>query len=174
MLCEKCKKNEATVFYREVINGKEKKYSLCAECAAELEKSGEISLNTTYFEPMNSLNALNSIFGSLFTSDERQSRKLSASKKCNLCGASFAELVSEGRVGCPECYRCFSEELERTISSIHPNTVHNGKSPSKLREKLDVKRKIRSLESELKEAIKDERYERAAQIRDELNALRAQ
>ena len=39
MLCEKCKKNEASVFYRENINGKERKYSLCPECAAELEKN---------------------------------------------------------------------------------------------------------------------------------------
>ena len=35
-----------------------------------------------------------------------------------------------------------------------------------------MKRRIRSLEGELKDAIKDERYERAAQIRDEINGLR--
>lgn len=45
MLCEKCKKNEASVFYRENINGKERKYSLCPECAAELEKNGEIKFS---------------------------------------------------------------------------------------------------------------------------------
>ena len=41
MLCEKCSKNEATVFYREIVNGKEKKYSLCSDCAAKLEKEGK-------------------------------------------------------------------------------------------------------------------------------------
>ena len=34
MLCEKCKKRTATVFYNENINGKTRSYSLCAECAA--------------------------------------------------------------------------------------------------------------------------------------------
>ena len=38
MKCEKCQKNEATVFYRENINGKEAKYHLCPKCASELEK----------------------------------------------------------------------------------------------------------------------------------------
>ena len=32
MLCDKCGKNNAEVFYKENINGKETKYSLCHEC----------------------------------------------------------------------------------------------------------------------------------------------
>ena len=36
MLCEKCKKRTATVFYNENINGKTRSYSLCAECAAKM------------------------------------------------------------------------------------------------------------------------------------------
>ena len=35
MLCENCKKKEATVFYEENINGKKKSYKLCPDCAAE-------------------------------------------------------------------------------------------------------------------------------------------
>ena len=64
--------------------------------------------------------------------------------------------------------------LQKTICDIHQNAVHTGRAPKKLSGKLDVKRRIRSLEGELKDAIKDERYERAAQIRDEINGLRGQ
>lgn len=39
-------------------------------------------------------------------------------------------------------------------------------------EKLDTKKHISELEAEQKEAVKNEDYERAAQIRDELKALR--
>ena len=42
MLCEKCKKRTATVFYNENINGKTKSYSLCAECAAKMREAGEL------------------------------------------------------------------------------------------------------------------------------------
>lgn len=172
MLCEKCKKNEATVYYREIVNGKEKSISLCADCARELEKKGEISLNTPSFFAQDDLGVFNSIFGSLFDTRPRQS--VTEGKKCPLCGASYAELAKEGKVGCPECYETFAKELERTIGGIHSNAVHTGRAPSRLRGKLDVKRRIRELEGELKEAISDERYERAAQIRDELNTLRGQ
>ena len=173
MLCEKCKKNEATVFYRENVNGNEKKYALCADCAKELEKSGEIQTNV--FRPQDDFPLMNSIFGSLFAPySAREPRRLSEDKRCPLCGASFRELAKEGRVGCASCYDTFSAELERTVSNIHSNAVHTGKTPSRLRGKLDVKKKIRALEGELKEAIRDERFERAAEIRDELNNLRAQ
>ena len=43
MICERCKKKEATVFYEENINGATRSYSLCSECAAELNKSGDLS-----------------------------------------------------------------------------------------------------------------------------------
>ena len=33
MLCEKCKKNEATFYYHENVNGNQKNYRLCADCA---------------------------------------------------------------------------------------------------------------------------------------------
>ena len=42
MLCEKCKKRTATVFYNENINGKTRSYSLCAECAAKMREAGEL------------------------------------------------------------------------------------------------------------------------------------
>ena len=80
MLCEKCKKNEASVFYRENINGKERKYSLCPECAAELEKNGEIKFSAfphlsdmNDFAPFGDFGSLNSIFGSLFSPESRRS-----------------------------------------------------------------------------------------------------
>lgn len=172
MICEKCMKKEAVIFYRENVNGKEKKYALCADCAKELEFKGEISINT--FPSQDEFGIFNSIFGSLFAPAENKLNKVSEGKRCPLCGATFRELAKEGKVGCASCYNTFANELGRTISNIHSNAVHTGKSPSKLRGKLDIKRKIRALENELKEAIRDERFERAAQIRDELNTLRAQ
>ena len=173
MLCERCKKNEATVHYREIMNGKEKKYLLCSDCAKELEKSGEISLSAPKFFNDAESGLFNSMFGSLFA-PQRGERSLSEAKKCPLCGATFGELVKEGKVGCAKCYDTFASELERTVTGIHGQSTHTGRSPAKLKDKLDVRQRIRALERELKDAIKDERYERAAELRDELNSLRAQ
>lgn len=173
MLCERCKKNEATVHYREIINGKERKYLLCGDCAREMEKSGEISFSAPKLFKDSEMGMLNSVFGSLFA-PARGTHAVSEAKKCPLCGATFSELVKEGKVGCAKCYDTFQAELERTISGIHSKESHTGKSPAKVRDKLDIKQRIRALELELREAIRDERYERAAELRDELNILRAQ
>ena len=38
MLCTKCGKKEATVYYKQNITGKITDYNLCSECAAEIRK----------------------------------------------------------------------------------------------------------------------------------------
>ena len=46
MLCEKCNKNEAVVYYKETVNGKTTSLSLCRKCAVRLneEKAGRITV----------------------------------------------------------------------------------------------------------------------------------
>lgn len=112
----KSKKNEATVFYRENVNGKEKNYSLCQKCAEKLEKKGEISFSTPSFFGNDDFGVFNSIFGSLFAPEFRSSQALSDTKRCPLCGASYSELAKEGRSDAPDAMTRLATELERTIS----------------------------------------------------------
>lgn len=175
MLCERCKKNEANYYYRENVNGTEKAYHLCAECAAELEKTGEIKGmgNDSFFDGFFGGSPMNSVFASLFAPTAREKRsQLKEKTKCTLCGASFEDLAREGKAGCPKCYEIFADELEHSIARIHGRTCHTGKEPQKYREKNETKRKITALEAELKESIQTENYERAAELRDEIKALR--
>lgn len=173
MLCEKCKKNEATVFYRENVNGKEKKYLLCADCASELEKKGQISLGGDFgFDGFfGDHDPIDSLFSSLFS----PAFKLTSSaneKHCPLCGSTFSDIVEMGKVGCPECYAEFRDELEPTLRRIHGKSSHSGRAPAKLKEKLERKKEIFSLENEMKEAVKNQEFERAAELRDKLKALK--
>lgn len=173
MLCERCKKNDAVLFYKESVNGKEKSLALCEKCAAEAEKKGEIG-NISFSDPFfsHSADSIDKLFGSLFGLPQYKQKTLSASKKCSLCGATFADLVSEGKAGCPECYKVFADELADTINNIHGTTVHNGNAPSRFRHDREKKKKIKNLQDELKKAVHEEQYERAAEIRDELKALK--
>lgn len=173
MLCDKCKKKDATFFYNESVNGQKKSLALCSDCASEAEKSGEIGAldfpKKTYFDPFEDMN---SIFGSLFGTPQYQKKSIGEVKRCTLCGAEFRELVAEGKVGCPECYKVFADELSHTIAKIHGTTAHNGSSPARFEEGRERKLKIKTLEAELKKAVAEEEYERAAQLRDELRALK--
>ncbi len=177
MLCQKCKKNEANVFYRENVNGKEKSYALCSECAHELEKSGEISKVFDDFGPFgmkshNDLFDLNGLFGSLFGGFTSAAvPTLTGSKRCPVCGESFADFTNSGKAGCPKCYEEFADELDGTISRIHGNTTHKGRVPKGWKSRLDRETQIKQLKKELETAIGAEEFEKAAELRDRIRQL---
>ncbi len=174
MLCDKCKKNEAVVFYREVINSQEKSMKLCASCAAAAEKTGELGKTkfAGVFDDKGYFADVDSLFGGLFGLPAYQKHKAVETKKCTLCGSTFPELVKHGKVGCPQCYSVFAEELSGSISKLHGATSHCGRAPGKLREGYERKEQIKKLEAELKSAIEREEYETAAELRDMLKSLR--
>ena len=177
MLCDKCGKNNAEVFYKENINGKETKYSLCHECAEKMEKDGEISFKAPHFFDdgfgFPDFSGFGSLIGSMLAPSHTKGTALSQ-KKCDLCGMTFEDFMSEGKAGCPRCYDTFADELERTIAQIHGGTRHIGKTPEKYREMHEREDKVASLRTKLNEAVKAENYEEAAKLRDEIKGLESE
>ena len=174
MLCEKCGKNEATFYYKENINGAEKTYHLCADCAKKLEESGEIrSFEENFFDSFNKIFSGDKLFGSLFAPvNARHTLGTPEKKKCPLCGSTFEDIVRNGKLGCPKCYEVFGEELPLTVQRIHGRTKHTGSVPKRFRAAIEQKEKIHTMEIELQEAVKNEEFEKAAELRDALRALR--
>lgn len=172
MLCEKCKKNNASFFFEENINGKKRSYALCQSCAEELKKSGELSntdfLNFGFSAPLSSLH--DSLFGSLFGSSS-QIGQISTKKSCPGCGSTLHDFRRLGKAGCGECYKTFAAELEGTIRSIHGNAKHTGRAPAKAKEKSKKESELNSLKNELKSAIENEEFEKAASLRDKIRSL---
>ena len=174
MLCETCKKRTATVFYNENINGKTRAYSLCGECAAKLREQGELKQISSMLgglaSPFSALQ--DDLFGGFFGIPGASGG--ATKKKCGGCGATYAEIASGGRVGCPDCYTTFREELARSIRSIHGTTTHAGAVPSKHREQQARATRLKQLKAELDTAIQKEDFERAATLRDEVHKLQAE
>lgn len=165
MLCERCKKNTATVFYEETINGETRSYSLCQTCAADMKKSGELS-NLFHFSGIGAMH--DQLFGGLFGTVEPIDQ---IRKTCPLCASSFSDLKKNGKVGCPECYKIFGEELNATIHSIHGNVKHIGRSPAKFRKNKEKENELKALKKQLKEAISTENFEEAALLRDKIHSM---
>jgi protein arginine kinase activator len=92
-------------------------------------------------------------------------------QSCPICGITFYEFRNEGRLGCPHDYICFDAELEPLIVNIHGATEHVGKHPRRLDGDSDWQTKLIRLRRELHEAVEDERYERASQLRDEIRRI---
>ncbi len=146
MLCSKCHKNEASVYFKQNINGEVREYALCPQCAAEAELG---------FTPIN-------LFGSMFT----PSRPKAERKRCTLCSSTFDVIKKRGKVGCAECYSVFSDELKPMIDSIHRGAKHIDRAPEGYSEKRKAENELEKLKNELKNAIEREEYERAAELRD--------
>ena len=171
MLCEKCKKRTATVFYNENMNGKIRSYSLCGECAARLREKGELqditSMLGSFADPFSELH--DSLFSGFFGVTPQKA--LRPERKCAGCGSDYAAIAKSGRVGCPECYTVFADELAPLIQSVHGTTTHTGSVPSRHRAKRERDELLKKKKKELQDAISAEDYERAATLRDEIRSM---
>ena len=168
MLCQHCNKNEATTHIKTMINGEYAEYRLCPECARELGYDNMFPDFTADFGGL-----LSGLFSNALPSR-------SGAARCKTCGSTLNDIKRSGRVGCADCYDTFFNELLPTIRGIHGNTGHKGKKPGAIEytvsednassEKAD---KISAIKAELKKAIEDENFERAAELRDEIKELEA-
>lgn len=157
MLCTECKKNNATVFYTQTINGNKTELALCKECASNFGMPSTTSL-------------FSDLFSLPFTLDSTPKTL----KKCSLCASTERDFIKDGKVSCPECYNTFKDELERAIKRIHGNVTHIGRAPSKYKKQNDKRNKLESLRKKLEELIKNEEYENAAKVRDQIRAIEAE
>ncbi len=174
MLCDVCKKNEATIHIKEVHNGKVVASNLCGECAREKEAKGEFgTLGFNLAEVLFNLGKLSASMGQADSQqEETRGEELPA---CPVCGWTVGKVrESGGRLGCPECYRTFEPMISEALGRFQRGTIHLGKRPksagqgcaSTLRFELERRRR------ELEELIRREEYEEAAVCRDRINQLK--
>ena len=87
---------------------------------------------------------------------------------CPVCGITFYEFRQEGRLGCPHDYVTFEDELEPLINNIHGAHEHVGKRPNRAAKSTDKRTDLIRLRREMTEAVEAENYERASELRDEI------
>ncbi len=92
-------------------------------------------------------------------------------KTCPVCGMTFAQFRSGGRLGCAYDYVCFAEELEPLLINIHGASTHRGKRPQRAAGTQNQQQELVQLRREMKEAIDREDYETASRLRDEIKTL---
>lgn len=174
MLCQKCKKNNATIHYRENINGKVTEYSLCADCAAELERDGVIKFENPFSDFMrDGIFDFASVLPSFFTS-LNHALGSGETKRCPVCGSTFSDIARTGHIGCPQCYETFADELAATVNQLHGTSKPQGRIPKRFGEKQNREAEINALKEEQKKAIEAQEFEKAAELRDKIKALEAE
>lgn len=179
MLCERCKIREANIQYMELMNGVKTEHNFCAQCAKELDFGQYSAIFDGEFLVGKLLSGL---LGAEMPSQKQDKRQQVV---CPSCGTSYEEFVKNSCFGCAECYSVFDILINDNIKQLQGSDAHKGKSPMYQTEQLqeDVKMKgeicpssvedvIHSLDVRLKEALRREEYEIAAQCRDRIRELK--
>ena len=161
MLCTICKEKPATVHLTQIVGDKMQKLDLCEDCA----KTKGINDPTSF-----GLADLDLVLG-LGASQQLEQAAGGVELKCPRCGFTQADFKKSGRLGCPECYRTFAEGLAGLLKTMHKGTRHIGKAPESLRATRENADRLKTLDIKLKKAVKDENYEQAALLRDEIKQL---
>lgn len=174
MLCDNCGKREANVRYSENINGRKKELHLCEECS---EKLGIGKMD--FSMPIDFSSFLGGFMENFLEPEFMPMIEEVKELKCEDCGYTFEDIANTGKLGCGNCYNVFESKLDPIIRKIQGANQHTGRTGKILDNKITnnqekqekqekVENKKEKLQEELKKAIKEERYEDAAKIRDEI------
>ena len=157
MKCDKCGK-ESVYHSTLIVNGVSQTTNLCRECAI---KEGVFSEKPSLFDEMFSS------FADLLNFETVQD------VNCPVCKTSLREFKSTGKLGCPNCYDAFRDEISAIIKRIAPYEKHSQdtiKTKAKA-VKLTKEEQIANLRAEMKQCVTEERYEDAAKIKKQIAKL---
>jgi len=169
MLCQACKERSATIHLTEINNGQRCETHLCQQCAQQqgLSIKSQMPLN----ELMNSLlstqqqKAAQQAGASIVTSDPEHA--------CPNCGMTLRHFAQAPLLGCPHDYTEFQTELLPLIERSHSGkSCHCGKAPARICEHDRNEIERNRLQRQLDEAVKNEDYETAAKLRDQIQVLK--
>lgn len=161
MKCDKCE-NEAMLHYQSEINGEKSEYHLCADCA-RAEGFGEMldfkprSMFDSFFG--RSMSLMDSFFGSPFG---MLSDGFFGSRMFTPTLALPRVMIRVGNEGCKGECDCNTTETAKEKSDNIPEDAGEG---------VRAKRELVQLKNQLKCAIKDEEFEKAAELRDKIREL---
>jgi protein arginine kinase activator len=155
LTCDLCGK-PATVHLTQIVNNQIHKLDLCESCAAAKGVTDPTGFS----------------LADLLVKSGGGSEAAESQLVCEHCGFSQADFKKLGRLGCPACYERFKPILEPVLANMHKGVTHLGKVPARSIERRTLQERVARLEHELGEAVKSERYEDAARLRDEIGAMK--
>ncbi|MDI6450666.1 UvrB/UvrC motif-containing protein [Anaerobaca lacustris] len=160
MQCQICNKRTATIHLTEISEGVRNEMHICEQCAAEQGIAAQSQMS------------INELLSNLLASQPSDEELLGGADEvsaCPNCGFTLDRLRKDGTLGCPHDYEVFQHSLLPLIQHAHNGrSTHCGKVPSKVPCETKKLVELSSLRQELEQAVRDEDYERAAELRDRM------
>lgn len=165
MQCQICNKNTATIHLTEISEGQRTEIHLCESCAIQQGVASKAHISVK--DLLAGLLASGPSEQELFGPDV-------ADRTCPVCGFKIASVRKEGLLGCPNDYEVFEDVLLPLLERAHDGkTRHIGKVPSRLGTGAKVAIELVRMREQLKAAVRQENYELAAKLRDQIQQLEA-
>lgn len=161
MKCQNCEA-EATIHFKEVVDGVLNEIHLCESCAAE--KGFHLVIE------QNKLSIANQFIWMAENLYPESAAKV-GSVQCPDCGLRYSQFARTGRLGCAGCYAAFAVQMRQILRRVHGATQHKGKSPGRTEAAVQHRRSLEKMREELNRAVEREEFERAAALRDRIREL---
>jgi len=160
-VCENCGSKEAVMRLTQIVNNEMSTHHLCEVCAAE--KGVESPPEAVNFPLTDFLAQMG---------EERGEAESEPDLNCSFCGLMYRDFRETGRLGCPHCYETFEVHLRRLLRRIHGGVQHVGKvylPPDPTASAME--KRLEGLRRKLRRAVDGEDFERAAELRDQIQSL---
>ncbi len=150
-VCSRCGSDTGTIRLDQRWGSQVRRYWLCDACAAELGVvSGKQAVSPRFHD----------LFSQVFSQRQEDA--------CPDCGQTVTEVRRTGRLGCPSCYATFYREVSSRVGEQTLQHGHIGVLPKRLRPLRWTYLERERIRDRLNEALQDEEYEKAAELRDEI------
>jgi protein arginine kinase activator len=164
--------SQPKLFHITEIHGKKiVAFDLCDQCIAQYVQDGTVCAQPEEETMSEMVKNIAELFA--FVMGDLQPKANKNLKTCPNCKSTWEDILKTQKIGCSQCYEYFGQPLKMMLSNIQGGTQHVGKAPKAWKQKQETKNKIEILQKKMNKAIKEERYEEASKLRDELKNLNA-
>ncbi|MCL2362662.1 MAG: UvrB/UvrC motif-containing protein [Defluviitaleaceae bacterium] len=193
MLCDNCKKNPSTVHLKGITNGMKAELHLCQECSNGMANIVNMEMPFNLENILGNLGgadspiSLENIFKGILDSVQSMGQgpqlpnaQINSQFKqilrnipgpCGVCGLSYDQFKTTGKLGCEGCYQSFPKEIVALFKNVQNSSRHEGKYPKRSGAQILQRREVDKLRTNLQQAVDEENYEEAARIRDQIRSL---
>ena len=159
--CDQCGQADASIQYTEVADGEVSKLNLCQSCAQSNGLLGDVEVD-----------GVDALISHLSQGDGPDTPEpLAQVLECPTCQWTWDQFEQIGMLGCEDCYKTFARRLTRLLREGHDAPLYAG--PGR-RAASDPSALLPELQALLEQAVREEDYEKAAELRDRIQQVESQ
>ncbi|MGM0443623.1 MAG: UvrB/UvrC motif-containing protein [Fibrobacterota bacterium] len=159
-MCDSCGENPASILLTQIEGDTSRTKHICFDCAEKMGLNIDQAPEEDDFDE------------TLSAEDDYAEKKTPPQRVCPLCGTTEKSFTETWQAGCSECYNTFEPIIAERLSVEKGDTFYHGKNYTHGSGHGSYTA-VESLRRELDRAVRTQKYELAALLRDRINRMEA-